>query len=60
MSIEEILREPPEFVSTAKVFDMLMAVPKFGRVKAARLCSTSAASASRRRSAGFPTASVTS
>jgi hypothetical protein len=34
--IEEILADPPEFVSTAKVFDMLMAVPKFGRVKAAR------------------------
>ena len=34
--IQEILREPPEFVSTAKVFDMLLAVPKFGRVKAAR------------------------
>src|SRR3954451_22942189 len=37
VSIEQILSEPPEFVSTAKVFDMLMAVPKFGRVKAARL-----------------------
>ena len=35
-SIDEILRDPPEYVSTAKVFDMLMAVPKFGRVKAAR------------------------
>ncbi len=35
--IEAILLQPPEFVSTAKVFDMLMAVPKFGRVKAARL-----------------------
>jgi hypothetical protein len=34
--IEEILRNPPEYVSTAKVFDILMAVPKFGRVKAAR------------------------
>ena len=34
--IDEILRDPPEYVSTAKVFDMLMAVPKFGRVKAAR------------------------
>ena len=34
--IEEILGDPPEYVSTAKVFDMLMAVPKFGRVKAAR------------------------
>src|SRR5881275_2728624 len=37
VSIEQILGEPPEYVSTAKVFDMLMAVPKFGRVKAARL-----------------------
>jgi hypothetical protein len=36
ISIEEILADPPEYVSTAKVFDMLMAVPKFGRVKAAR------------------------
>ena len=33
-SIETILLDPPEYVSTAKVFDMLMAVPKFGRVKA--------------------------
>src|SRR5688500_6134546 len=37
VGIEAILLEPPEYVSTAKVFDMLMAVPKFGRVKAARL-----------------------
>ena len=36
VSIEAIIRDPPEYVSTAKVFDMLMAVPKFGRVKAAR------------------------
>ncbi len=34
--IEAILSDPPEYVLTAKVFDMLMAVPKFGRVKAAR------------------------
>ena len=37
VQIEGILLDPPEYVSTAKVFDMLMAVPKFGRVKAARL-----------------------
>ena len=37
VSIEQILSNPPEYVSTAKVFDMLVAVPKFGRVKAARL-----------------------
>jgi hypothetical protein len=35
-SIDDVLREPPDYVSTAKVFDILMAVPKFGRVKAAR------------------------
>jgi hypothetical protein len=34
--IDSILREPPDYVATAKVFDMLMAVPKFGRVKATR------------------------
>jgi hypothetical protein len=37
VQIEAILLNPPDYVSTAKVFDMLMAVPKFGRVKAARL-----------------------
>jgi hypothetical protein len=36
VQIEDVLREPPEYVETAKVFDILMAVPKFGRVKAAR------------------------
>ncbi len=34
--VEAILGDPPEYVETAKVFDILMAVPKFGRVKAAR------------------------
>ena len=34
--IEAILANPPQYVETAKVFDILMAVPKFGRVKAAR------------------------
>ncbi|HET7045860.1 MAG TPA: integration host factor, actinobacterial type [Gaiellaceae bacterium] len=36
VQIEAILDDPPGYVETAKVFDMLMAVPKFGRVKAAR------------------------
>jgi hypothetical protein len=36
VQVEAILSDPPEYVETAKVFDMLMAVPKFGRVKAAR------------------------
>jgi hypothetical protein len=34
--VETILGNPPEYVETAKVFDILLAVPKFGRVKAAR------------------------
>ena len=37
VQVESILLDPPEYVGTAKVFDILMAVPKFGRVKAARL-----------------------
>ena len=35
--IKTVLQNPPEYVGTAKVFDILMAVPKFGRVKAARV-----------------------
>src|SRR3954464_5771629 len=33
-SIHDLLLEPPEFVETAKVFDVLLAVPKYGRVNA--------------------------
>jgi hypothetical protein len=33
VSIHDLLLEPPEFIETAKVFDMLLAVPKYGRVK---------------------------
>ena len=40
VQIDQILSNPPEYVSTAKVFDMLMAVPKFGRVKASRFLNT--------------------
>src|SRR3954453_1807143 len=36
VQIEGVLMAPPAYVETAKGFDMLMAVPKFGRVKAAR------------------------
>jgi len=38
--IESILNDPPDYVETAKVIDILMAVPKFGRVKAARFLNT--------------------
>ncbi len=36
-SFGELLLEPPPFLQTAKVFDMLLALPKVGRVKAAKM-----------------------
>lgn len=33
LSIAELLIEPPACVDTAKVFDLLLAVPRYGRVK---------------------------
>jgi hypothetical protein len=33
VTIHDLLLEPPGYVETAKVFDMLLAVPKYGRVK---------------------------
>lgn len=39
-SIHSLLLDPPEWVETAKVFDMLLAVPKYGRVKANKILTT--------------------
>jgi hypothetical protein len=36
-SIHNLLVAPPEYIETAKVFDMLLAVPKYGRVKVNKL-----------------------
>src|SRR3954447_11074362 len=36
-SIHGLLLDPPEFLQTAKVFDLLLAVPKYGRVKVNRI-----------------------
>ena len=33
VSIQSLLQEPPDYVDTAKVMDMLLAVPLYGRVK---------------------------
>ena len=33
VSIQSLLLKPPDYILTAKVIDMLMAVPKYGRVK---------------------------
>lgn len=40
VSIVEVIGDPPDFLLTAKVFDMLMAVPKYGKVKATRFLNT--------------------
>ena len=37
VKIEILLLRPPEYVLSAKVFDMILAVPKYGRVKANRV-----------------------
>jgi hypothetical protein len=34
--IDDILAQPPEFAQTAKVYDLLLALPKVGPAKAAR------------------------
>ncbi len=39
-SIHKLLLDPPEWVETAKVVDMLLAVPKYGRVKANKILTT--------------------
>jgi hypothetical protein len=36
-SVHQLLLEPPDWVETAKVFDMLLAVPKYGRVKVSKI-----------------------
>ena len=37
MKIHGLLLDPPDYLQTAKAFDLLLAVPKYGRVKANRI-----------------------
>ena len=37
VKIEKLLLDPPEYVLSAKAFDMILAVPKYGRVKANKI-----------------------
>src|ERR687895_763616 len=37
IQIHTLLLDPPEYLATAKVFDLLLAVPKYGRVKVNRI-----------------------
>ncbi len=43
----DVLSEPPYFVHTAKVFDLIMAVPKYGRVKTGKILERCRVSASK-------------
>lgn len=36
-SIYEILIDPPEMIETMKLFDLMMAVPKYGRARVTRV-----------------------
>ncbi|CAA9469816.1 MAG: hypothetical protein AVDCRST_MAG53-1185 [uncultured Solirubrobacteraceae bacterium] len=47
VSLRDVLREPPQCAETAKVVDMLLAVPKYGRVKANKLLKDCAIPASK-------------
>ena len=40
VSIHDLLKDPPAYLETAKVFDMLLAVPKYGRVKVNKILVT--------------------
>lgn len=37
---EQIISDPPDWADTMKVFDVLLAVPKYGRVKTNKLLNT--------------------
>ena len=37
VKIETLLLDPPDYVMSAKAFDMILAVPKYGRVKANKI-----------------------
>src|SRR5438046_7268459 len=37
VKVEALLRDPPDYVLSAKAFDMILAVPKYGRVKANKI-----------------------
>ena len=39
VQIHGLLLDPPEYLQTAKVFDLLLAVPKYGRVKVNKILS---------------------
>jgi hypothetical protein len=37
VKVEQLLADPPDYLMSAKAFDMIIAVPKYGRVKANKI-----------------------
>ena len=37
LQLHELIRKAPDFMKTAKVFDVIVAAPKYGKVKATRI-----------------------
>jgi len=56
--IHELLLQPPDYLQTAKVFDLLLAVPKYGRVKVNKILSQCRISPSKTLGGASPNASV--
>lgn len=40
VSIHDLLLDPPEWLETMKVFDLMLSIPKYGRVKVNKILST--------------------
>ena len=51
-----LLLEPPEFIETMKVFDLILASPKYGRVKTNKILTTMSYIALENRRGSEPTA----
>lgn len=47
ISIRDVLLKPPEYISTMKIFDLLVACPKYGRIRVNTLLKTCLISASK-------------
>jgi hypothetical protein len=47
VSVHELLLNPPEFIETMKVFELMMAAPKNGRVKVSQILTHTAISGSK-------------
>lgn len=38
MTVYDLILDPPKYIETMKLFDLMLAVPKYGRVKVNKIC----------------------